>query len=543
MSDIEKILLLSGHICTGKTEVTRRLEDRFGFVRIKTSEILKCLAPDRGFETDRIPLQELGEELDRETSGRWVLDEVVKWSKANASHKYIVIDSVRIKGQIDWFRNKFGLRVIHAHLTAPPEILEARFEERKELGREHDKGLTFQKATMNKTERDIDFLRDEADIVIDTERTDAGDTLVRIVARFNLYSPPFEQLVDVIVGGQYGSEGKGHVAAYLARDYDVLVRVGGPNAGHKVAGPTGAYTYHHLPSGCRDVDAQVLIGPGAVLNYRTLLKEIEECGIVQGRIFIDPRAMIIEEEDVRGERSLVEKIGSTGQGVGLASARKITNRWEGGVRLARDISALKPFIGETYEHLERAYSAKKKILLEGTQGSGLSIHHGDYPHVTSRDTNVAGCLSEAGISPSRVRRILMVVRTYPIRVASPKKPGMHSGPMKQELTLDIIAARSKLELKLLQQTEKTSTTKKDRRIGEFDWELFRKACALNAPTDIALTFADYICAENQKARRFDQLTAVTIRFVEELERVSHAPVSLINTRFDHRSVIDRRDWR
>lgn len=115
--------------------------------------------------------------------------------------------------------------------------------------------------------------------------------------------------------------------------------------------------------------------------------------------------------------------------------------------------------------------------------------------------------------------------------------------MKQELTLDIIAARSKLELKLLQQTEKTSTTKKDRRIGEFDWELFRKACALNAPTDIALTFADYICAENQKARRFDQLTAVTIRFVEELERVSHAPVSLINTRFDHRSVIDRRDWR
>ena len=138
MSDIEKILLLSGHICTGKTEVTRRLEDRFGFVKIKTSEILKRLAPGRGFETDRIPLQELGEELDRETSGLWVLDEVVKWSETNGSHKYIVIDSVRIKGQIDWFRKEFGLRVVHAHLTAPPEILEARFEERKELGREHD---------------------------------------------------------------------------------------------------------------------------------------------------------------------------------------------------------------------------------------------------------------------------------------------------------------------------------------------------------------------------------------------------------------------
>jgi hypothetical protein len=98
--------------------------------------------------------------------------------------------------------------------------------------------------------------------------------------------------------------------------------------------------------------------------------------------------------------------------------------------------------------------------------------------------------------------------------------------------------------------EITSTTRRPRRVGWFEWDQFRKACVLNAPTDIVLTFADYIDGENQHARRFEQLTENTIKFIEELERVSQAPVSLINTRFmrdedrtvDLRSIIDRRNW-
>jgi len=114
--------------------------------------------------------------------------------------------------------------------------------------------------------------------------------------------------------------------------------------------------------------------------------------------------------------------------------------------------------------------------------------------------------------------------------------------MSQELTLEEIAKRSGIDLDELRKIEKTSTTKRERRIAEFDWALLRKAASLNAPTDIALTFSDYVSIKNRDARRFDQLTPETIRFVQEIERVAAAPVSLISTRFHSRSIIDRRSW-
>jgi adenylosuccinate synthase len=221
------------------------------------------------------------------------------------------------------------------------------------------------------------------------------------------------------------------------------------------------------------------------------------------------------------------------------------------VRLARDIPELARYIGSTAEHLERAYRAGHSILLEGTQGSALSLYHGQYPYVTSRDTNVAGCLAEAGISPSRVRKILMVVRTTPIRVANPDgDEGNISGNLKHETDFTTIATRAGLNPDEVNASEKTSTTGRNRRVGWFEWDQFRKACDLNAPTDIVLTFIDYLDKANQDARRFEQLNVDTIKFIEELERVAQAPVSLINTRFpkkegdfrDLRSIIDRRNW-
>jgi adenylosuccinate synthase len=273
--------------------------------------------------------------------------------------------------------------------------------------------------------------------------------------------------------------------------------------------------------------------------------------------------MIIEDGDVTGEVGLVKDIASTGQGVGWATARRIIGRGSYStvspvesrrtrkkgisiqdikVRLAKDIKELRPFIRPTYEELEKAYSAGKKIFLEGTQGTGLSLFHGLYPHVTSRDTTVAGCLAEAGISPSLVRKVVMVCRTYPIRVGNAPSTGKTSGPMAQEISLKEISRRSGIPLKELEKTERTSTTNRERRIAEFDWTLIRKAASLNAPTDIALSFVDYIQSVNKDARRFDQLTEDTIRFIEEVERVTTAPVSLISTRFHSRSIIDRRTW-
>jgi adenylosuccinate synthase len=95
----------------------------------------------------------------------------------------------------------------------------------------------------------------------------------------------------------------------------------------------------------------------------------------------------------------------------------------------------------------------------------------------------------------------------------------------------------------LRTNERTSTTNRERRVGAFDWLLLRKNAALNGPTDISITFTDYLTPLNANARRYEQLSPETIRFIEEVEGVGAAPVSLISTRFDFRSIIDRRTWR
>lgn len=553
---VRHVVLISGHICTGKSELGRRLKAQFGFHLVKTSDILRRIAEERGAETDRLALQALGDELDNETGHRWLLETVFSEATCIPTTQRIVVDCIRKWEQLQQFRQCHHLAVTHAHLWADRAELEKRFQE-KNVTRGTGAN-SYTEADLVKDEADIQAFKADADVRINTKRTDSSDTLVRVAARLGLYSPPDTRCVDVVVGGQFGSEGKGHVAAYLARDYDVLVRVGGPNAGHTVSSESGVYTYVHLPSGSRDTDAKLLLGPGMTINVDVLLKEIEDCNISADRLFIDPQAMIIEKDDIEREKELVDSISSTGQGSGAAAARKIMSRKAGGVRLARDIPALEPYVGlappyrgSTTAQLEDAYRKGHSILLEGTQGSGLSIFHGQYPHVTSRDTNVAGCLAEAGISPSRVRRILMVIRPMPIRVGNPATSGKStSGDLKHEVKFETVAIEAGLDPGEIKGHEKGSRSGKPRRVGWFEWDQFRAACVLNAPTDIVLTFADYISKKNRDARRFEQLDQQTIRFIEELERVAQAPVSLINTRFlrsdkdglDLRTVIDRRNW-
>ena len=134
---------------------------------------------------------------------------------------------------------------------------------------------------------------------------------------------------------------------------------------------------------------------------------------------------------------------------------------------------LSPIIGPAAGRLEDAFANGERILLEGTQGTMLSLYHGEYPHVTSRDTTVAGCLAEAGIPPRRVRRVIMVCRTYPIRVQSPE--GSTSGYMSQALAWDEIAERSGIDARRAQESREGVGVHKQRRVAEFDWALLRKA--------------------------------------------------------------------
>ena len=376
--------------------------------------------------------------------------------------------------------------------------------------------------------------------MVATDRCTEEAVLARSTALLGLYPRSIKRLVDVIVGGQYGSEGKGNIVGHIAPEYDLFVRVGGPNAGHKVFAFPEPEAYFHLPSGTeRAPNAKLLLAPGALIYPPTLLAEIARHQVTVDRLSIDPQAMIIEEADRGLESKALKSISSTFQGVGAASARRIMGR--GGkskpvVRLARDIPDLQPYLRDTQEVLEPALLRSERILLEGTQGTSLSLYHGKYPYVTSRDTTVAGCLADAGIAPRRVRRVVMVCRTYPIRVGGP------SGPMELEISYEQLAERSGISLEVLKQSERTTTTKRQRRLAEFDWLQLRRSTLLNAPTDIALTFVDYLSVKNCGAYRFEQLTPETLRFIEEVERVSGQPISLISTNFHWRNVIDRRAW-
>lgn len=541
----QQIILISGSVSSGKTTLCELLRSRYPQIHVlKTKEVIRELAlKKRGkeIEAERRALQDFGTYLDEETKGQWVRDALRRLvSKVDSTNPaaIVIVDAVRIPEQIKAIRKAYGFLVRHIHLHTPLTTLERRYKRRKDSGIKELE--SFSAVHNEKTESRVSKLEKIADAVIDTELCRKEDVLAKASTYLALHSRNYGRLVDVVVGGQYGSEAKGHIVSYLAREYSLIVRVGGPNAGHKVYFDEGPYTHHQLPSGTLRSDARLLIGPGAVLNVEKLLKEIADCNVNKDRLMIDPQAMVISSRDIAGETGLKARIGSTGQGVGVAAARRIADRGKH-VKLAGDITELKPFTSRTAaEVLEEVYSRGDRVLVEGTQGLGLSLYHGTYPFVTSRDTSASGTLAEAGISPSRTRKIVMVCRTFPIRVESPSDGS--SGPLAQEISWSEVAKRSGIAAAKLRQTERTSTTDRRRRVGEFDWQLLRTATTINGPTDIALTFTDYLKQENEQARRYEQLTTDTIRFIEEVERVTAAPVSLISTRFDFRSIIDRRSW-
>jgi adenylosuccinate synthase len=500
-------------------------------MRLSTRELLMP-ALEPGETPTRHRLQQIGAELDERTGGSWVAD---RFSRRifESEKPLIIVDSARIAGQLDGLRSAFSNEVRHVHVSASRTTCAERYELRRARA-EVEEAASYDEVMTDPTEAQVDSLGDLADVTIDTDRATEEDVLVRAAAQLGLLDREHAPCVDVLIGGEYGSEGKGNIAFYLAPEYDLLIRVGGPNAAHKVYLASGEiFTHTSLPSGTRAGEAQLAIGPGAVIFPQELQSEIARCDISSERLSIDPQVMIIESDDKTAEAELRKRIASTASGAGEATARRVLRSEH--VRLAHQIPELHPYIRPTAEILERAYAAGQRIMLEGTQGSGLSLFHGPYPTVTSRDTNAAGCLSEAGIAPARVRRTIMVIRTYPIRVGGP------SGYMARELTWEEIERRSGLTG--LAAKELTSKTKTQRRVGEFEWDLLRRAALLNAPTDIALTFADYLGEKNAKAWRFEQLTEDTISFIEEVERVAGAKVSLVSTGFmQHRGVIDRRAW-
>lgn len=303
--------------------------------------------------------------------------------------------------------------------------------------------------------------------------------------------------VTVVVGGQFGGEGKGKVAHFLAKEMNahIAIRVGGTNSGHTVIDPRTEQPLilRQLPTAAIQPDVTCVLCAGTYINPAILLEELSQTGLSPDQLFIDPNAMVVAEHDIRKEKdsSLRKSIGSTLSGTGAAVRRRISR--DPLVKLAKNEERLQQFIRPVIPFLRDNLSSGERIIIEGTQGFGLSLLHSQhYPYVTSRDTTAAAFVSEAGLSPLDVDDVVIVIRTFPIRV------GGNSGPLPNETDWATITLESQSIEPLI---EFTSVTKTKRRVARFDVELVLQAIKVNRPTRIVCNHLDYIDANHQLTPR------------------------------------------
>lgn len=339
------------------------------------------------------------------------------------------------------------------------------------------------------------------------------------------------QPVDVIFGGQYGSEGKGVIAAHIASDYDIHIRVGAPNAGHSFIGPDRCiWKMQTVPCGWVNPKALLVIGRGGLIDPELLRREVEAIADVDstiyGRLMIDPLCGVLDkcfhEQEGGVDGEMHARIGSTGEGVGPAREARIS-RDPQRFRLYGDLAADDPWFAQfevpnTPELIERMRSTGNRVLLEGAQGQGLSLIHGPWPYCTSTDPGPAQLLADVGIPPRDLGRVISCMRTFPIRVAG------NSGPLANETTWEMMSRRLCHEV-----SERTTVTKKIRRIAFWDDGIANQCRVLHGPTDIALTFIDYINPTDAGVDNYEALSQETKEFIAHVETVMQAPVTFIGT--------------
>lgn len=359
-------------------------------------------------------------------------------------------------------------------------------------------------------------------------------------------------MTDLIVGVQWGDEGKGKIVDKLAKEYDYIVRYqGGHNAGHTIVVDGKKYALHLMPSGILYPKCKNIIGNGVVISLEALIKEIEQfesLGDLRGRLFISDRAHLItpyhQMLDLARENNAKNAIGTTKNGIGPAYSDKVARM---GLRVSdlRDLKMLEqklasykeqiaylqdlydltlpsvesiiqnihaiapkilPLITDTTKLLWDGLDEGKNILLEGAQGSMLDIDHGTYPFVTSSSTISAGSSSGSGIPPNRIEKIIGITKAYCTRVGNGPFPTEQNNTIGQELGQ--------------KGCEFGTTTGRKRRCGWLDAIALKYACRLNGCTDLALMKLDVLDG-------FKEVKICT-HYLYNGEKITHVPSDLEN---------------
>lgn len=357
---------------------------------------------------------------------------------------------------------------------------------------------------------------------------------------------------DLIVGIQWGDEGKGKMVDLLARNYDYVVRYqGGHNAGHTIVVDGKKYALHLIPSGVLYPQCKNIIGNGVVISPSALIEEMEQFkemyGGLQGRLFISTKAHLIlpyhEMLDKLSEQQAKQAIGTTCKGIGPTYTDKVSRK---GIRieelkdtktlakkvlekleelanrgfkteiptlesLERELEsyakALLPFLANTTNMLWQAMDKGEKILCEGAQGSMLDIDFGTYPFVTSSTTISAGACSGTGIAPRELGEVIGIIKAYCTRVGNGPFPTEDTGSIGENL-------RNK-------GSEFGVTTGRARRCGWLDAMAVKYACRLNGASALAMMKLDVLDG-------FEEIKVCIAYENEKGERLEEFPSSLTN---------------
>jgi len=358
---------------------------------------------------------------------------------------------------------------------------------------------------------------------------------------------------DLIVGIQWGDEGKGKIVDRLACEYDMVCRSqGGHNAGHTIWVDGTKYALHLIPSGVLNPKAVNVIGNGVVLSPESIINEMKQFKDLEGRLFISDKAhlnlnyhALIDQakERLKGDKA----IGTTGKGIGPAYSDKINrighrvgelldpeklcdrildyfeqnraifdvldiktpNKDELLDELKGYKEKLEPFITDTTQLLWKALDEdNKRVLLEGAQGTLLDIDHGTYPYVTSSSTVSAGACTGLGINPKDIGKVIGIVKAYTTRVGN--------GPFPTE---DLTEAGERLGK---QGHEFGTTTGRARRCGWFDAVATRYASRLNGCDELALMKLDVLDG-------FDEVK-VCVAYEYNGKEIDYLPADLENVK-------------
>jgi adenylosuccinate synthase len=329
----------------------------------------------------------------------------------------------------------------------------------------------------------------------------------------------------VTVGGFYGDEGKGKIIAYLAINdkYNVAARGGvGPNAGHTFVQNNNEYKVRMLPSAVLNKDTRLLIGSGVLVEPNTLLREINAFDAID-RTFIDFQCGIIEQHHLEKDKEdnhLKDTIGTTGTGTGPANADRALRK----IRLAKDIPEVALFLEDVSNSINYSIDNKENVLIEGTQGTFLSLYHGIYPFVTSKDVTASAICSDVGVGPKKIDEVLIVFKSYVTRVGE--------GPLTNEISSEEAKEKNWLEY--------GSVTGRQRRAAPFNFNLAKKSIQINSATQIALTKLDIVFPQCKGIKDYSKLTKEAVQFVDNIESETGLPVTIIGTGAEINDTIDRR---